>query len=101
MRTDTSDLVGVSDAGRNLGRYVSEAANGRTLVIVRNNEPTAALVSIGTMDRLSRLDELEEDLRVWSVALIRTMTDSGERYSLESVADELGIDLDELEGDEG
>jgi prevent-host-death family protein len=101
MRTDTSDLVGVSDAGRNLGRYASEAANGRTLVIVRNNEPTAALVSIGTMDRLSRLDELEEDLRVWSVALIRTMTDSGERYSLESVADELGIDLDELEGDEG
>lgn len=100
MRTDTSDLVGVSDAGRNLGRYASEAANGRTLVIVRNNEPTAALVSITAMDRLSKLDELEEDLRLWSVALVRSLTDTGERYSLESVAEEFGLDLDALDDDE-
>jgi prevent-host-death family protein len=100
MRTDTRDLVSVTDAGRNFGRYASEAAEGRTLVIVRNNEPTAALVPLAQMDRLSKLDELEEDLRLWSVALIRTITDSGDRYSLDSIAEEFGVDLDEPEDDE-
>lgn len=98
MRTDTADLVSVSDAGRNFSRYALEAANGRTLVIMRNSEPTAALVPLDQMDRLSKLDELEEDLRLWSVALVRTLTDSGERYSLESVAAEFGVDLDAAEG---
>jgi len=100
MLTNTDDLVAASEVGRNFGRYTAEVAGGRTVVIVKNNEPTAALVPMRTMDRLSKLDELEEDLRLWSIALIRSATDSGERYSLDEVAAELGVNLDDLETDE-
>ncbi|HEY3409445.1 MAG TPA: type II toxin-antitoxin system Phd/YefM family antitoxin [Propionicimonas sp.] len=95
MKTDTRDIVSVSDAGRNLGRYASEAAEGRSIVIIRNNEPTAALVPLSKMDRLDRIDELEEDLMLWGIALVRTLTDNGDRYSVESIAAEFGVDLDE------
>lgn len=95
MKIDTRDVVSVSDAGRNLDRYVSEATAGRSVVIIRNNEPTAALVPLAAMDRLDRIDELEDDLLLWGVTLARTLTDSGDRYSLESIADEFGVDLDD------
>jgi hypothetical protein len=39
-----------------------------------------------------KLEELEEDLRLLSIAVARTMTDNGRRYSLEEVEAELGID---------
>ena len=95
MRTDTRDIVSVSDAAKNFSRYASEVAEGRSIVIVRNNEPTAALVPLDRMDRLDKLDELEEDLLLWGIALARTITDSGERHSLEDVAAEFGVDLDD------
>jgi len=100
MRTDTGDLVSVTRAGRNFSHYTSEVANGRTFVIVKNNEPTAVMVPITTMDRLSKLDELEEDLRLLSVALIRGLTDTGERHRLADVAAEFGVELDSPEDDE-
>jgi prevent-host-death family protein len=95
MRTNTRDIVSVSDAAKNFSRYASEVAEGRSIVIVRNNEPTAALVPLDRMDRLDKLDELEEDLLLWGIALARTITDSGERHSLEDVAAEFGVDLDD------
>ncbi|GIG40945.1 type II toxin-antitoxin system Phd/YefM family antitoxin [Cellulomonas phragmiteti] len=95
MRTDTRDIVSVTDAARNFSRYASEAAEGRSIVIIRNNEPTAALVPLEKMDRLDKIDELEEDLMLWGMALVRTLTDSGERYSLDSIAAEFGVDLSE------
>lgn len=95
MRTDTRDIVSVTDAGRNFSRYASEVAEGRSIVIIRNNEPTAALVPLEKMDRLDKIDELEEDLMLWGLALVRTLTDSGERYSLDSIAAEFGVDLSE------
>lgn len=94
MRTDTRDIVSVSDAAKNFSRYASEVADGRSIVIVRNNEPTAALVPLDRIDRLDRLDELEEDLLLWGLALARTVTDSGDRHDLADVAAELGVDLD-------
>lgn len=93
MKIDTRDVVSVSDAGRNLDRYVSEATAGRSVVIVRNNEPTGALVPLAAMDRLDRIDELEDDLLLCGVTLARTLTDSGDRYSLESITD--GVDIDD------
>ena len=50
-----------------------------------------------SMDRLDRIDELEEDLLLWGIALVRTITDSGARHSLEDVAAEFGVDLDDGE----
>ena len=50
-------------------------------------------------ERLARLEELENDLRLLSVALARTVTDSIRRYSLDEVAAEFGVNLDELADD--
>lgn len=101
MNIDTKDLISVSEASkRGVSRLISDATNGRPQVVLRNNHPVAAVVGIETIDRLHRLDELEGDLRLLSVALARTVTDSGRRYSLEEVAAELGVDLDALEDDD-
>lgn len=95
MRTDTRDLVSVSEAGRTFGRIVSLVAEeDRPQVVIKNSVPTVAIVSMKTMDRLGRLDELEEDLRMLAIATVRTFTDSGARHDLADVAAELGVDLD-------
>ncbi|MFV2143763.1 MULTISPECIES: type II toxin-antitoxin system Phd/YefM family antitoxin [Isoptericola] len=93
MRTDTRDMLSVTEAGRSLGRLTSDVANGRTVVVLKNNEPTAALVSVRTMERLDRVEELEEDLRMLAIAYTRTLTDSGVRHTLDDVAAEFDIDL--------
>lgn len=98
MRTDTRDMVSVTDAGRNLGRLTTEVAEeGRTLVVLKNNEPTAAIVPIKTMDRISRIEEMEEDLKMLGIAYVRALTDDGTRYSLDDVAAEFDVDLDEMD----
>jgi antitoxin (DNA-binding transcriptional repressor) of toxin-antitoxin stability system len=97
VNIDTQDLISVTEASnRGVSRLIQDAAQGRTQVVLRNNKAVAAVVSMDAVERLARLEELEDDLRLLSVALARTVTDSGRRYSLEEVAAELGVDLDTL-----
>ncbi|HSL07102.1 MAG TPA: hypothetical protein VK887_03895 [Pseudonocardiaceae bacterium] len=97
MNVDTQDLISVTEASnRGVSRLIQDAAQGRTQVVLRNNKAVAAVVGMDAVERLARLEELEGDLRLLSVALARTVTDSGRRYSLEEVAAELGVDLDAL-----
>lgn len=93
MKVDTRNLVSATTATRDFSRISAEAAEGRTFVVVRNNEPTVAIVPVAAMDRLDRLDELEGDLRLMAVALARVATDDGSRFSLDDVAAEFGVDL--------
>ena len=96
MKIDSNDVISVTEASRQgVSKPVNEASEGRRLVVFRNNQPVAAVVDIATMERLQRLEDLEEDLRLAAVALIRMATDSGDRYSLDDVAAEFGVDLDE------
>jgi antitoxin (DNA-binding transcriptional repressor) of toxin-antitoxin stability system len=95
MKTDTRDMVSATTAARDFSRISSEAAQGRTFVVVRNNEPTVAIVPVSQMERLDRIDELEDDMRILSVALARMGTDDGVRHSLDDVAAEFGVDLDD------
>jgi hypothetical protein len=98
MNTDTRDLIGVTEAGqKGVSRLVADAENGRPQVVLRNGKAVAAIVSIDCMDRLQRIEELEDDLRLLSIALVRAAADSGRRYDLDEVAQELGIDPSELE----
>jgi len=98
MRIDTSDMISVTEASaQGLSKLISEASKGRQLVVFKNNKPAAAIVDIKTMERLQYLEELEEDLKLIAVAWARSLTDSGERYSLEDVAAEFGVNLDEDE----
>lgn len=101
MNLHFEDLISVSEASRRgLSRLVSDAERGRPQVLLRNSAAVAAVVSIETVERLQRLDDLESDLRLLSVALARTVADSGKRYDLDEVAAEFGVDLDELEDDD-
>lgn len=95
MKFDTRDLISVSDASkRGVSALISEAEDGRSRVVLRNNKPVAAVVSMESIERLSRLDELEDDLRLLSVALARIVVDDGRRYTLDEVAEEFGVDVD-------
>jgi prevent-host-death family protein len=96
MKIDTSELISVTEAGREgISKLVNAASEGKRFVILRQSRPAAAIVDIETMERLQRIDELEDDLRLVAIALVRTLTDSGERYDLDDVAAEFGVDLNE------
>ena len=98
MNVDTDDTISVTEASRyGVSKLVADAENGRTRVVLRNNEAVAAIVNIPMMERLQRLDEMESDLRLLSIALVRSAADSGRRYDLDDVARELGIDPTELD----
>ncbi len=96
MRTNTQDLVSVSQAARSFGRIVTEVADdGRIRVVIKKGVPAVAIVPVDIMDRLSRLEELEEDVRMLAIATVRSFTDSAARHDLADVAAEFGIDLED------
>jgi antitoxin (DNA-binding transcriptional repressor) of toxin-antitoxin stability system len=95
VRLDTNDMISVTEASGKFSRLVTEAAGGRTFHVMKNNEFAAAIVGREELERLQRVHEVEEDLRLWTIALVRTITDDGERYDLDEVAREFGVDLDE------
>jgi PHD/YefM family antitoxin component YafN of YafNO toxin-antitoxin module len=96
MKIDTNDMISVTDAGKGgISKLITAASEGRQFVVIRNNQPAAAIVDIKTMERLQKLEELEDDLRLLAIAWVRTLTDSGEHYDLEDVAEEFGVDLNE------
>lgn len=99
MRTDTKNLVSLTAFGADVSTYVRDAENGEPKVIMRNNKPAAVLMGIEDAERLSRLDELEDDLKLLTAAMVRIVTDNGNRHSLDEVATEFGVDLNELLGD--
>lgn len=62
MKIELSDLVSVTDLGRDLSGYISQASQaGRRVVILNRNVPTAALVSIADLERLDDLERLATD----------------------------------------
>ncbi len=99
MNINTDDLVSVTEANSSLSKLLNEANEGRSKLVMRNNKPLAAIVSPQDAARLQRLDELEDDLRLLALALARTITDDGERHSLDEVAAEFGIDPADLDED--
>lgn len=57
MLIDTDDLVSVTELARNLSRYVGHASqDGRRVVIMNNNVPTAAIIGMGDLQRLTALE---------------------------------------------
>jgi PHD/YefM family antitoxin component YafN of YafNO toxin-antitoxin module len=101
MKIDTNDMITVSEVrDKGVSWLIGEAGAGRNLVVLRNSKPAAVVVGPQVMDRLERVDELEEDLRLWALTLTRIATDTGERFDLDDVANRLGVDLTEDDDEE-
>lgn len=56
MLIDTNDLVAATDFNRNTGKYTSLAAEGRRIVILKDQKLVAALIGIHDLNRLDALD---------------------------------------------
>lgn len=94
-RIDTSDLISVSEAAQlGISGLIRAAEAGREQVVLRNNKPVAAVVS---MERLEELQRLEEDLTDVSLATARMLTTSESRHTLDEVLHQLGYNREELE----
>lgn len=99
---DHRDVVGVTELANSSSRLVAEAAQGRDVIIAKNNRPTAALVGI---DRLQEIEDREENAALLILTLTRIATDNGNRTDLDDFIDELGLTdevsaLDDEDGDE-
>jgi prevent-host-death family protein len=97
MKCDTDDLIAISDVKSQLSQLVREADDGRDVVVLVNNRPTAALVGIGRLKRLTALEDEIEELRLFTVAALRQSraTDAA-TISFDAVLDKLGVDADAL-----
>lgn len=95
MHMDSRDMVSVTDASRNVSQLVRDAEAGRHVVIMKSNTPAAVIIGKEDFERLQRIDEAEQDLRLLALTTVRLLTDSGNRHSVDDVAAELGVDLGE------
>ncbi len=89
-RVDTQDLISITAASsRGLSRLVRDVENGHIPILLRNNRPVAAIVSI------ERLDELD-DARDLALAAARALTDTGQRTSLDEILAVFGYTREQL-----
>ena len=91
---DTDDLMSISDANKlGISGLVRDAEQGHERVLLRNNSPVAAVVS---MKRLEQLQQLEEDLLDISLATARMLTTGPARHSLDDILTQFGYTRDDL-----
>lgn len=91
---DTTDLISISDANKlGVSGLVRQAEQGHEQVVLRNNKPIAAVVS---MERLEQLQQLQEDLLDVALAAARMLTTSDQRHSLDEVLERFGYNREQL-----
>jgi prevent-host-death family protein len=93
--TSTTETLSVSDAvKRGLPGLARAAEGGSTIVVERNHQPVAAIIGA---EHYRELQEAERDLRDLSIVLIRSVTDTGSRTSLDDSIVQFGFSRDDLE----
>jgi prevent-host-death family protein len=90
MKIDEREMISASEAARNPSQLFRAAAEGGRFVIITNNTPTAAVVSMEQYRELAELEERREDLKLLALALVRVATDRGRRHNLDDVIAEFG-----------
>ena len=91
---DTADLISISDANKlGLSALIREAEAGHEQVVLRNNKPVAAVISV---KRLEELQRLQEDLLDVSLAAARMLTTQPRRHSLDEVLAQFGYTREQL-----
>lgn len=97
MLVDTKNLLAISEASsRGLSKLASEAERGNDSILLRNSKPVAAVVGMARLERLDALEAIEEDLELMALTLVRVVTDSGNRTSLDDVLAHFGLNRDDL-----
>lgn len=87
-------MLSISDASKlGVSALIREAEAGRERVLLRNNKPVAAVVS---MQRLEELEQLEEDLLDFSLAAARMLTTGADRHSLDEILAQFGYTREQL-----
>jgi len=93
---DTNSLLSISEASqKGVSALIRAAEEGRDQVLLRNNKPVAAVVS---MRRLDEQQQLREDLADVTMLAARMLTTDGKVSSLDEVLDRFGFTRDELRG---
>src|SRR6266508_6575630 len=88
-RVDTADLISISEANKlGISALIREAEAGHEQIVLRNNKPVAAVISI---ERFAHLQELQDDLLDVSLAAARMLTTGPRRHSLDDVLDQFGF----------
>ena len=95
-------MVSITEASsKGLSALVDDVAETGYKIILRRNSPAAAVLS---MPEFARLQDMEsrwvqeyEDARDWMLAISRSVTDNGERTSLDDVLESFGTSREELE----
>jgi len=96
MNIALPDIRPASLVGRNFGAVTTEVEEGRSILVVKNNRPVAAIVPPNIIERIDELNDREEDIALLILSIIRMATHSGHLNDLDDVAAELGIDIAEL-----
>lgn len=97
MKIDEREMISATEAARYSSKLFREAAEGRRFVIITNNAPTAAVVSMEQYRELNELQEREEELRLLTLAIARVASDSGRRHDLDDVIADLGFTDEEID----
>ena len=93
-RIDTRSLISISEANSlGISRLVRDAESGDERVLLRNNKPVAAVVS---MRRFEELQDLEDDLLDIALVAARMHTDDGQRSSLNEILKRYGRTREQL-----
>ena len=91
---DTADLLSISEANKGgVSALVRKAEAGREQIVLRNNKPVAAVVS---MKRLEQLQQLQDDLLDLSLAAARMLATGPRRHSLDEVLAQFGYTREQL-----
>ncbi|MBA3642572.1 MAG: type II toxin-antitoxin system Phd/YefM family antitoxin [Chloroflexota bacterium] len=91
---DTANLVSITDASKaGVSALVRAAEEGHDQIVLRNNKPVAAVVSIA---RLEQFQQLQDDLLDVSLVAARMLTAGPERVSLDDVLARFGYTREQL-----
>ncbi len=88
----TTKLIGIREFAKNLSKILNESQNNNVhFVVMRHSEPVANITPVKKKKKTKKEIALEELAK--EIAEAREEIKRGETYSLEEVADELGIAL--------
>lgn len=92
---DTTQMISVTDANKaGVSALVKAAEEGGRPILMRNNKPIAAVIS---MEDVQRSEEVEERLLDVALGITRSLTAGERRHSLDDVLDQFGVSREELE----